>query len=207
MSLRIAIVGLVIVVASVTVYWHRQNPAVDTQAMLDVSVTVKTISHVRVDKLGDSVWELGSGSGFMVSSEGCEVWTNHHVVADAAMIEVIPTGWKTREGIRASVVHSTPRGDMAVLRMEHCEGIPEAVLGDSTQVRPGDDTFAVGNPLGRNPNSISRGIISHTERYTSANLPYLQTDAAINPGNSGGALFNRHGEVIGVNVGPPTGTV
>ena len=90
---------------------------------------------------------------------------------------------------------------MAVLRLAHCDGLAQAILGQSSRLKPGDDTYAVGNPLGRNPNSISRGIISHTERYASGVMPYLQTDAAINPGNSGGALFNAKGEVIGVNVG------
>ena len=75
----------------------------------------ETVSHVRIDQLGDSVWEQSSGSGFIVSSERCEVWTNHHVVADAALVSVIPTGWTATEGIDATVVHSTPRGDMAVL--------------------------------------------------------------------------------------------
>ncbi|MEE9146684.1 MAG: trypsin-like peptidase domain-containing protein, partial [Candidatus Tectomicrobia bacterium] len=57
-------------------------------------------------------------------------------------------------------------------------------LADSSAVRPGDETYAVGNPLGRNPDSISRGIISHTARYVDGTTPYLQTDAAINPGSS-----------------------
>jgi hypothetical protein len=97
------------------------------------------------------------------------------------------------------VVNSTPRSDVAILRMEHCEGVLQARLGNSDSVAAGDETYAVGNPLGRNPDSISRGIISHTERFATGLTPYLQTDAAINPGNSGGALFNHAGEVIGMN--------
>jgi S1-C subfamily serine protease len=190
---------MILAVVPVAVYTYDRYNAVDSDAMLDVSVSIKTISHVRIDKVGDSVWESGSGSGYLVSAKDCEVWTNHHVIADAAVIEVFPRGWNRASGIPARVVNSTPRSDVAVLRMDHCEGIPEARLGDSSQMAAGDETYAVGNPLGRNPDSISRGIISHTQRFATGLTPYLQTDAAINPGNSGGALFNHAGEVIGMN--------
>ncbi len=176
-----------------------QHRSIDTEAMLDASVSIKTVSHVTVDRFGDSVWQSGSGSGVIVSTATCEVWTNHHVVAEAAFIEVFPRGWTSSFGIRAKVVNGTPRSDVAVLRMEQCDGLVEASLGDSSAVRPGAEAFVVGNPLGQNPDSITRGIISHTERYARGPVPYLQTDAAINPGNSGGALFNRDGEVIGLN--------
>lgn len=177
----------------------EKSRVTNTKRMLDVSVSIKTVSHVRIDKLGDSIWESGSGSGFLVSSKDCIVWTNHHVVKDAALVQVYPREWRRTAGIPATVVNSTPRFDLAILRMKACKGIPEARLGDSGLVKPGDETYAVGNPLGRNPDSISRGIISHTTRYFSGVTPYLQTDAAINPGSSGGALFNRNGEVIGIN--------
>jgi S1-C subfamily serine protease len=190
---------MIVAVIPVAVFTYDRYTAVDTDAMLDVSVSIKTISHVRIDRVGDSVWESGSGSGYLVSATDCEVWTNHHVIADAAVIEVFPRGWNRASGISAQVVNSTPRSDVAILRMEHCEGIPEARLGDSSILVAGDETYAVGNPLGRNPDSISRGIISHTERFATGLTPYLQTDAAINPGNSGGALFNHAGEVIGMN--------
>ncbi len=190
---------MILAVIPVAVFTYERYNAVDTDAMLDVSVSIKTISYVRIDNVGDSVWESGSGSGYLVSAKECEVWTNQHVIAGAAIIEVFPRGWNRASGIPAKVVNATPRADVAVLRMERCDGIPEARLGDSSKVAAGDETYAVGNPLGRNPDSISRGIISHTQRFATGLTPYLQTDAAINPGNSGGALFNHAGEVIGMN--------
>lgn len=178
---------------------YKEKSDVNVEAMLDVSISIKTISHVHTDAVGDSVWNSTSGSGVLISSDTCEVWTNHHVIEDAAVVEVRPRGWTAAFGIPATVVNATPRSDIAILRMQSCEGIPEATLGDSDAVRPGDEAFAVGNPLGRNPDSISRGIISNTERYVAGPTRYLQTDATIHQGNSGGALFNRAGEVIGIN--------
>ncbi|MDH3451950.1 MAG: trypsin-like peptidase domain-containing protein [Gammaproteobacteria bacterium] len=178
---------------------HLRSDTVNTDRMLDVSVSIRTISHVTIDRYGDSVWSPGSGSGLMVSAVDCEVWTNHHVIENAAVIEVLPRGWEAAHGIPARVVNSSPRTDVAILRMAHCDGIPEAKLGDSSGVRQGDEVYAVGNPLGSNPDSISRGIISHLERYLTGPTGYLQTDATINPGNSGGALFDHNGEVIGIS--------
>ena len=47
----------------------RSKPdPVNTDRMLDVSVSIRTISHVTIDRYGDSVWSPGSGSGLMVST-------------------------------------------------------------------------------------------------------------------------------------------
>ena len=181
------------------IHSYETQRAVDTEAMLDASVSIRTVSQVTTDQFGDSVWTRGGGSGFLVAAEDCEVWTNHHVVDGAAIIEVFPRGWDRSNGIPARVVAATPRHDVAVLQMESCPGVHPIEFGDSHGARSGDDTYAVGNPLGNNPDSISRGIISHPERYVDGPTPYLQTDAAINRGNSGGALFDRAGRVIGMN--------
>ncbi|MGI9304201.1 MAG: S1C family serine protease [Gammaproteobacteria bacterium] len=178
---------------------HYSAPA-RAEAMLEASVSIKTIGHVTIDTIGDSVWEAGAGSGFLVSRENCEIWTNYHVIRDAALIEVFPRSWESARGIPATVVNYSPRTDLAVLQMDRCEGIEEAKLADSNAVRVGAETYAVGNPHGLS-DSMSRGIISHAARYVNGATPYLQTDAAINPGNSGGALFNHRGEVIGINTG------
>ena len=196
---RMAVIGLFVSLVPLGIYTLERHNQIDTEAMLDVSVSIRTMSHVTVDKFGDSVWEVNNGSGVLVASRNCEVWTNHHVIEDAALIEVFPRGWNRTTGIAARVVNATPRHDVAILELESCADLPQAVLGNSSQVQAGDETFAVGNPLGRNPDSISRGIISHTQRFRDSTTPYLQTDAAINPGNSGGALFDRNGHVIGIN--------
>ncbi len=176
---------------------HLRKPAVE--AMLNASVAIRTVTHVKIDQLGDSVWSKRYGSGFLVSTQPCEVWTNHHVVAEAAMIEVLPRDWAEPDGIPARVVSSDPHTDVAILRLARCSGLQPARVGDSDQLRAGDEVYAVGNPFGRNPDSVSRGIVSHTHRLLRGGIEYLQSDAMINTGNSGGALFDRAGRVIAIN--------
>lgn len=71
--------------------------------------------------------------------------------------------------------------------------------------------MAIGNPYGFG-GSVTVGIISARNRDLNAG-PYdnfIQTDAAINRGNSGGPLFDRNGEVIGINtaiVSPSGGSI
>jgi len=197
--------GSSLVVAAAVIYgaivMYGVGP-VNTEKMLNISVSIKSIGHVRTDPVGDSVWGSQVGSGFLVSKARCEVWTNQHVVKDAALVEVFPRGWARTNGISAEVVNASPRYDIAILRMDHCESIPaEAQLADSSLLRQGDEAYAVGMPLGLSPDSITRGIVSHTERYVEDPFSYIQTDATIGPGSSGGALFNRYGRVVGINSG------
>lgn len=67
-------------------------------------------------------------------------------------------------------------------------------------LKVGEPVLAIGSPFGFDY-SASAGIVSAKSRTMSseASVPFIQTDVALNPGNSGGPLFNRQGEVIGVN--------
>ena len=73
-------------------------------------------------------------------------------------------------------------------------------------MRIGQDVVAIGNPFGLSQ-TVTTGIISARGRHLrnfggvpgNSFVDFLQTDAAINKGNSGGPLFNRTGDVIGIN--------
>ena len=146
----------------------------------------------------------GSGSGFLVSSDGY-VLTNNHVVAEANSIEVTLPG--ATESIPAEVVGLDPSTDLALLKID-VDGaeVEHLVFADSDAVRVGDWAIAIGNPLGELAGSLTVGVISAKGR-SNLNIQggspryqdFLQTDAAINFGNSGGPLVDIHGRVIGVN--------
>ena len=81
-------------------------------------------------------------------------------------------------------------------------------LGDSDNLKVGEKTYAIGNPIGVEfQRTVTSGIISginrtvkiEEEKDTSYMEDLIQTDATINPGNSGGPLINSKGEVIGIN--------
>jgi Do/DeqQ family serine protease len=143
--------------------------------------------------------ERGTGSGFIISSDGLLV-TNAHVVDQADTVTVTLRDGREYKG---KVLGTDPLTDLAVIRIQ-ATNLPTAPLGNSDQLRPGEWAIAIGNPLGLD-NTVTAGIISATGR-TSADVGvpdkrvgFIQTDAAINPGNSGGPLLNQRGEVIGVN--------
>lgn len=60
--------------------------------------------------------------------------------------------------------------------------------------------LAIGNPFGLG-GTVTAGIVSARGRDINAGRydDFLQTDASINKGNSGGPLFNKAGDVIGIN--------
>ena len=135
------------------------------------------------------------GSGFVVSEDGYIV-TNNHVIEGADEIEI---EFFTGERLKAKLVGSDPKTDIALLKVESDKPLPFVAFGDSDLMRVGDWVMAMGNPLGQGF-SVSAGIVSARGRQLSGTYDdYLQTDAAINRGNSGGPLFNMDGQVIGVN--------
>ena len=142
----------------------------------------------------------GDGSGFLWSEDGYIV-TNHHVVADADIVNVI---FYDGLSLRAEVVGIDPDSDLAVLKTELEAGRYRAVsLGDSNIVRVGELAAAIGTPFGQDF-TLTSGIISAVGRSIQGDSQYsipeaIQTDASINPGNSGGPLLNRQGQVIGIN--------
>jgi len=146
--------------------------------------------------------ERGTGSGFIVSTDGY-ILTNNHVVAgaDKVMVRLLD-----KREFLARVVGTDPETDVAVIKIDS-QGLPTVSFGNSDSTRIGEWVLAIGNPLAFSF-TVTAGIVSAKGRGLdglSQGRPgygiqdFIQTDAAINPGNSGGPLVNVRGEVVGIN--------
>nr|WP_314071737.1 DegQ family serine endoprotease [uncultured Roseococcus sp.] len=144
------------------------------------------------------------GSGFIVDASGIVI-TNNHVIDGADEINVI---LQDNTSLRATLIGTDPRTDIAVLRVQHSSPLPALSWGDSDTALVGDWVLAIGNPFGLG-GTVTAGIVSARGRDIRQGPfdDFIQTDAAINRGNSGGPLFNMRGEIIGINTAiySPTG--
>ena len=136
------------------------------------------------------------GSGFIIDAAGIVV-TNNHVIADADEITVILNDGSR---IKAELIGTDKKVDLAVLRIKSEKPLKSVTFGDSDKLRLGEWVVAIGNPFSLG-GTVTAGIVSARNRDINSGPydNYIQTDAAINRGNSGGPLFNLDGEVIGIN--------
>ena len=144
------------------------------------------------------------GSGFIISTDGLVV-TNYHVIEGANQVSIITAD---EEEHKATVIGYDKTNDVALLKAEGAD-YQAVVLGNSDELRVGDQVMAIGNPLGELTSTLTVGYVSAKDRMVSTDgtgINMLQTDAAINSGNSGGPLFNAKGEVVGINTAKYSGT-
>jgi putative serine protease PepD len=178
------------------VYREAAPGVVHIQAITQVSVPADPIFGIP----GGTQTQTAIGSGFVIDKTG-HIVTNDHVVAGASAVRV---SFSDNESMKARIVGTDPTTDVAVLQVD---APPSALkplpLGNSDDVRVGDQVIAIGNPLGYD-RSVTSGIVSALGREiqspNDATIGHvIQTDAALNHGNSGGPLLNADGQVIGVN--------
>jgi hypothetical protein len=133
----------------------------------------------------------GSGTGFIVNSDGWIV-TNAHVVESCGKASVPQMGATTEWLI-------DKQNDLAALRIAGATGRPALPLRTLTP-RLGDDVAAFGYPL--------KNILSDSIKVTTGNINslvgvhndtrYLQISTALQPGNSGGPVVDYTGALTGV---------
>jgi len=159
---------------------------------------VGILNMQRTERMGGELVGVGSGSGFVLSSNGYII-TNQHVVEGAEQLKVSLSNGKTYPAV---LIGSDIMTDVAVLKID-AEGLTPLPIGNSSNMRVGEFVLAIGDPISADElsGSVTFGIVSALARQINIDgfvNEYLQTDAAVNPGNSGGPLINMRGEVIGV---------
>ena len=168
----------------------------------DFTEEVQTFYGQTFTRQGES-----TGSGIIIGKTDTEllIVTNNHVVDGADNLRVL---FIDQETCDAEIKGTNPSNDLAVIavalsdiKSTTLDQIKVATLGNSDNLKIGEDVIAIGNALGYGQ-SVTTGIVSANNREISDETitgTFIQTDAAINPGNSGGALVNINGHVIGIN--------
>ncbi len=154
------------------------------------------------------------------------VLTCYHVVASKGNITIIvpdlnyrygenedytftgKIGGTVTAGQQVSLVGGDMESDVAVLKLyiantSVAQSIVKAKIMDSAfKVSEGDEVFAIGNPTGVLPGTVTSGIISYVFRKEQieniGEMTLYQIDVNIRHGSSGGGLYNDYGELIGI---------
>lgn len=184
---------------------NENSALIDAVNKVNPSVVSITTEQSRLDFFGEITKSKSSGTGFIISSDGLII-TNKHVVSDKESSYSVFTN--DGKEYKAAVKSRDPLNDIAFLKVE-AKGLKAVEIGNSDDLKIGQQVVAIGNALGQYQNTVTQGIVSAKGRavpvgdQSSASSETLenviQTDAAINPGNSGGPLINLAGQVVGIN--------
>jgi S1-C subfamily serine protease len=181
---------------------HSSTPGVGGRAIPSLNGSnIETVREAVIARIEPAVVQInvktaqggGIGSGDIIDSRGYII-TNNHVVEGARQVQVLLYGGTT---LPARVVGTDAPDDLAVVQVTTSKNLAVASLGDSSELKVGQEVLAVGNPLGIT-STVTNGIVSALNRTVGTIPDAIQTDAPINPGNSGGALVDMRGDLIGV---------
>ena len=161
-----------------------------------VGPAVVTISNKQKPRSSAALREANFGSGVIFDARGYII-TNRHVIDGAEAIDITLQDGTVVPGTLVGVDTVV---DIAVVKIDAAAVPAVALLGDSALVRTGQHVVAIGSPS-QFESSVTRGIISGTDRSVDGVDGMIQMDTPISRGNSGGALVNAGGEVIGLITG------
>ena len=142
-------------------------PAVVNIIIMDKETTTTINLNTGEQTQKTETVQKGSGTGFLISSDGL-ILTNKHVVSagDEKTAEykiVLNSGKK----YYAQLIGKDPINDLAVLKIFD-KNLPYAQLGDSDKLQIGSTVIAIGNTLGKYQNSATKGIVSGLGRSLEA---------------------------------------
>lgn len=129
-----------------------------TAAASNASPSVVTLA------VSDGAGAAGSGSGVVLDDEG-HVLTNTHVVTLGGQSAEPDISVRLYDGSvsDAEIVGTDPLSDLAVVQLEDPGDLQPAEFGSSEDLNVGDQTIAIGAPLGLD-GTVTDGIVSTLDR-------------------------------------------
>jgi S1-C subfamily serine protease len=171
-----------------------------------VAVAREAATKTVAIRVGAILGGTGWGSGAVISPEGLVLTCAH--VSEAGFRGDLTAVFPDRREVKLVVVGSSPRQDVALLRMEPAQAdLPHFALAPRDPV-VGEYAITLGHPGGAFDDrraSVSVGRVTGVGRRIAVDgsereyVGVLQTDAPIYGGNSGGPLVDLDGRLAGLN--------
>ena len=134
----------------------RTPAAVADQLVTRIAeVLAPSVANLQVWKRGRRGPRAGSGSGVLITPDGCLLTSAHVVEGTDRGIAAFSDGSE----LDIEIVGADPLSDLAVLRTAPGWSLTPAVLGDAARLRVGQLVVAIGNPLGFG-GSVTAGVVS-----------------------------------------------
>jgi S1-C subfamily serine protease len=151
----------------------------------------------------------GGASGFFINDKGMAITAKHVVKGVTYSMKAELPGHKRKYRVR--VVKKSRKHDLALLQVAIDKPTPFLEIRDPKTLVPGEDLWAVGNPLLAFKETVTKGIFSRIfpEKDIKKELKmkrtrfkyrgdWVQFSAPVTFGNSGGPVFDKEGKLVGV---------
>lgn len=178
------------------------------------SVTINVMQNGNNDK-------MGSASGIVYDNQQGTIVTNNHAVADFIISDndyssvlIVVSYLNGQYKSKASLLWRDPAHDIAIIQIDknNIANFKKNTLSGKDyfaqyNALQGQTLYAVGSPLGKFENSVTKGTVSNIHRLmyipgehnNNSMISAIQTDAAINPGNSGGLAMDSSCDILGMS--------
>ncbi len=151
----------------------------------------------------------GGASGFFINDTGLAVTAKHVVQGATYSMKAEIPGDKHKYRVR--ILKKSKKHDLALIQVAIKRSTPYLEIRDPKTLVPGEDVWAVGNPLLAFKETVTKGIFSRIfpesdwkKELKMKRPPYkfkgdwVQFSAPIIGGNSGGPLVDKEGHVVGI---------
>ncbi|MFF1687029.1 S1C family serine protease [Streptomyces sp. NPDC058254] len=161
-----------------------------------VSGVAAAVSPAIVEISATSNAGSSTGSGVVITSDG-EIVTNNHVVSGASAVKVRTSDGKT---YTAEVVGTDAKKDLALIKLKNASALKTASLGDSDNVKVGDEVVAIGSPEGLT-GTVTSGIVSALDRDVTVSTDEEQQQQQQGGGGDGRWPFEFGGQQFNGDTG------
>lgn len=135
-----------------------------------------------------------TGSGFIIDYKGY-IATLAKFIDKKDLIQVKLNDGRT---LKANLVGLDHRMDICLLKID-ADNLSPVIIGSTSKLNVTDEVFALQNNGNAFPKSIMEGQVLVIKNNVSLTSGFIQANLPLSLGMSGSPLFNKAGEIVGVN--------